>query len=176
VFLIASTGGPPLWITHAKNGSFADSSWSPDGTEIALACRSGDSFLFGVCLINLKKGTSQRIVPATSSASNRLGGVLGWSSDGRLIVFYRMNNLSKTPRVMLRVVRPDGSGERALSADTRAFGRAWSPDGRTAVVQAFGDLEFGFVTTSGKQTIVRLHLPKNYVPAFDSAAWQPRSG
>ena len=98
-------------------------SWSPDGRTIAFVHQlSGfdDIWLVGV------DGTMPRRL--TFSRNNHAP---AWSPDGQLIAFDGFDeSLGRSQEIF--AVRPDGSGERALTNDAAFDAQpSWSPDGTT---------------------------------------------
>jgi Tol biopolymer transport system component len=112
-------------LDGSKRGRLpADSSttpvWSPDGLRLAVF-REEDTRIH---LVPLRKGLRETVLPLSGNQPE-------WSPDGGLIAF-QSNTGSDVLRIF--VVRPDGSGLRALTGDTGdgtgASAASWSPDGR----------------------------------------------
>jgi hypothetical protein len=106
---------------------------SPDGTRVAY-------------FTNRDGGTnSLRILDLATRTSTPLGAVgimPRWSPDGQWIAFHVDG--------IIKVVHPDGSGMRQLSAVGRyyGYGFSWSPDGAWIIASSQAGLEFINVATS----------------------------
>ena len=95
-------------------------SWSPDGTQIAIA--SGYS---GVYAVELATGELTSIYPDGTVNED-----LSWSPDGTRLVFYDYDFSSDRERII--VVNADGSDRRVLVDEGNPHGPGapgWSPDG-----------------------------------------------
>jgi len=124
-------------------------SWAPDGRRLAAATGGGALTIF-----DLADGTTRDVVDGGLGFSSPM-----WSPDGSTIAY-------ATREGEIRLVRPDGSGQRVVARGTRAV---WSPDGdRLAVVGGEGPkrtLTVVQVDGSGARTLSR-HLE-------DYATWSP---
>jgi Tol biopolymer transport system component len=102
------------------DAEIATLSWSPDGTEIAIA--SGYS---GVYVVELATGELTSIYPDGTVNED-----LSWSPDGTRLVFYDYDFSSDRERII--VVNADGSDRRVLVDEGNPHGPGapgWSPDG-----------------------------------------------
>jgi len=110
VWAIGADGTGLTRLTHSPGPDF-DPSWSPDGTRIAFRSeRSGEPEIW----VMNADGTEQRRVAAGLSPA--------WSPDGSLIAFAGASG-------SLSVIRPDGTGLRALPDTEGGEYPSWSPDG-----------------------------------------------
>ncbi len=117
----------PKGTTTAVVGSYDSVSWSPDGTQVAVAAANGP---FSDTTIH-----SVYIASADGSSFNRVG-PLGdiwdavWSPDGRWIAF-SMASKATGGLFELYLMHPDGSGARQLTSGTDglfSLHPTWSPD------------------------------------------------
>jgi Tol biopolymer transport system component len=135
VWLMAADG------THVHRLTTGGSpSWAPDNVHVAFA-RSGR--VARVAVIDIRTGRTRLVVNG--------GAPPAWSPDGHLIAFL------SSP---LRVVRPDGTGERSLFDRTQLepgtrfwaiLGPTWSPDGRQI---AFTMFFYGKLNSFGERQLV----------------------
>jgi Tol biopolymer transport system component len=115
LFVVAAAGGVPRRLTQPLNAFDWWPSWDPGGEEIVFERSGFSSELF--------------IVRAAGGEPRRLtsGSVPAWSPDGSLIAFVRSGDL--------RVIRPEGSGERVLARVGEGGGSGppvWSRNGSVA--------------------------------------------
>jgi TolB protein len=108
-----------------------DPSFSPDGKRLVFSRVDDSSRRAALFTLALAGGTAVRITPWALGA-----GAADWSPDGKLIVFssYRHEDLRPGISRNVYVVRPDGTGLRALTrfegGVVQSYDAAWSPDGR----------------------------------------------
>jgi Tol biopolymer transport system component len=108
VWTIDSDGTHLARLTRSPGPEF-DPSWSPDGTQIAYRSeRSGEPEIW---VMNADGTDGRRLAAGLSPA---------WSPDGSLIAFSGRGGLS--------VIRPDGTGLRALPHTEGGEYPSWSPD------------------------------------------------
>ena len=109
VWTINADGSAVTRLTDAPQPEF-DPSWSPDGTQIAYRSeRTGNPEIW---VMNAGGTQQQRLAAGLSPA---------WSPDGSLIAFAGHGGLS--------VIKPDGTGLRALPHTEGGEYPSWSPDG-----------------------------------------------
>jgi Tol biopolymer transport system component len=136
--------------------------WSPDGGRFALTepdpNAEGIDDLSGwlVAVMPAAAGTPRAIAQGVQPA---------WSPDGKWIVFVHTVHCGfECEASTLRVVRPDGTGERTIPGSNQLFGPHFSPDGRFVVASS----EAGLVVVDPARGVVRT-LP---IGGSDPV-WQP---
>lgn len=121
-------GCPPPWSLHLYNvrtrshvvlGPASDVDWSPDSRRIALTHAGG------IHVVDVAIGA----VPTRVTANEVGADSPSWSPDGRLIAFLRSGDAGLGHR-RLWVMRPDGSGARALHR-VGWVEASWGPDSRS---------------------------------------------
>jgi len=120
IFDVSSGGRHDLPVSFWKDSG--GPTWSPDGNEVALTLRRGG---YSIGIVNLESGALR--TPATDTIQYEPV----WSPDGTLIAY------STGSSDTLKVIRPDGGGDRTL-ASSFAFAIAWSPESRSI---AFGAID-----------------------------------
>lgn len=122
-------GCPPPWALHLYNvrnrsqlvlGPATDLDWSPDSRRIALTHAGG------IHVVDVANGA----VPTRVTATEIGAGSPSWSPDGKLIAFLRNGEVVFQGNHRLWVMRPDGSGARALHRVGWAE-VSWAPDSRS---------------------------------------------
>ncbi len=108
--------------TRLTNNNAIDTSpsYSPDGTHVAFESDRGGSQQIYVMNAD---GSDQRRI----SFGERSYGTPVWSPRGDLIAFTKPSLMSN---FTIGVMRPDGSGERQISAGDLVEGPTWAPNGR----------------------------------------------
>jgi TolB protein len=118
--IIAVSGGSSRRLTNSGSIDVSPC-FSPDGSRIVFASdRGGDQQIY---LMGANGGAAQRI----SFGSGRYGTPV-WSPRGDLIAFTRY--AGDTSNFSIGVMRPDGSGERALADGWLVEGPTFAPNGR----------------------------------------------
>jgi TolB protein len=120
VYVMEADGSGSRRLTATEQND-SHPTWEPSGERIAFA-RDGEIYL-----VAADGGEPERISDVLVEESDP-----SWSPDGAWIAYIR-----RTPGTAIQnvwVMRPDGSGRRALTRqDGRAFTPAWSPDSRRIV-------------------------------------------
>jgi Tol biopolymer transport system component len=136
--------------------------WSPDGSRFVLAeadtSAMGDDDLIDslVAVLPASGGTPRVVTDGAQPA---------WSPDGRWIVFvHTVPCGSDCDASTLRLVRPDGTGERTIPGSSQLFGPHFSPDGRLVVASS----ERGLVVLDPARGVVR-----RLRSAGSDPVWQP---
>lgn len=147
----------PVDRVHLVLGPADDIDWSPDGRQIAFAHAGA------IHVIEVIAGA----VPRRVSATKALAHSPRWSPDGRLLAFHRSGGTSVLDAPRVWVVRPDGSGARALDLQTWSD-ISWSPDGR-AIAAIEGSSTIRIARTDGSRgRVIRLPVGWAY-----QVAWSP---
>jgi TolB protein len=123
VWRVPRGGGPPEPLTPQRNDDDQYGEVSPDGRELAFArTENGQTRVY---LMPLGGGAARRLTDGPSTVPH-------WSPDGTLIAFAP----DRSDTGGISVIRPDGTGERRLSA-TGGW-PAWFPDGSRIAYQVLG--------------------------------------
>jgi len=142
--------GSPNWFNFV---------WSPDGKKIAYAVMqdviNGDnqgSYRTAIDIVDVETGDISRL----TSRPGTDGVALGWSPDGRSIVYLGIPDGGPLPSLVagtgpqvafnppqdVFVIRADGTGETNLTNTPGHEDRAmWSPDGRSILYSPFRDTD-----------------------------------
>ena len=124
-----------------------NSSWSPDGQHLVFQGRDG---LY--------------VIGADGRGRRRLthgGGAPDWSPDGKLIVFVKFDG----HHASLRLIRPDGTGERLLNTHVHSDPE-WSPNSNRIVDSKWSH---GFILNARGGIVRRFDLPFYH----GAPAWSP---
>jgi dipeptidyl aminopeptidase/acylaminoacyl peptidase len=124
--------------------------WSPDGTRLAYAVRSGRDF--DVAVTDVDTGET---VMVTENTVDDVGPA--WSPDGRRLAFSRNAGSGS----VLLVADADGGSERRLQTTRRdSFAPSWSPDGTSI---AFSAPSLRDVGARGEYEILRIDVDTGIV-------------
>jgi TolB protein len=126
LFSVNADGSGLTRLTR-RIGVEGDSSWSPDGTKIAVTCaRNPESGRFGICVTNADGGEFTRL-----TRDRAFNIAPAWSPDGSKIVYASTRGADA---LRLWVMNADGSGKQPLTRNRRGVNYGdpqWSPDGST---------------------------------------------
>jgi hypothetical protein len=163
---------PVLWRVHSDGSGLEeltptepftstdfDPAVSPDGTQLVYATnREGDTFSSYLRIMN----TATRSIVSLATQGNRPA----WSPAGDWIAFLQDDAVGNH---RLAIIRPDGTGYRALSTPGYVFYErpAWSPDGKYLVGQSPID-RFVIVDVA---TSAVMELP--YAAQLAAPIWRP---
>jgi Tol biopolymer transport system component len=138
------------------------SEWSPDGTQLTFSATQG-IYVVGA------DGSDLRL--AVSQHSGESPGAPSWSPDGDRIVYINVPEVGpRDHRAEMRVVRPDGTGDRLLYGSSCCIGDwggpAFSPDGMLVSFYLEVDGTWNvYVMTAAGNDVQRL-------PGYGTPAWQ----
>ena len=122
------------------SGAGSSPSWSPDGTQIALAAEntgSDDPWTRDIYVVNTDGSEATRLTQVSQWDNDP-----SWSPDGTEIVFSRSVYQGDS---YLVTVAADGTGETVLTAGgVREHSPSWSPDGQS----------IGFLTEHGELKVM----------------------
>ena len=126
-WLLAVDGSAAREVRAPRGGNAMSLAWSPDATRLAIGVNtwSEPSHVpdgpHEVWVVNVDGGSAERVATADEALQ-----VSGWSPDGTWIAY--------TGEVVLRLVRPDGSGTRLEAMSTigpfSPWATPWSAGGR----------------------------------------------
>jgi Tol biopolymer transport system component len=133
VFVMGSDGSHPMRISRTEGVSDSPPVWSPDGQKLCFAALdSQESDDLGAFVEHLyiasRDGRTQYRLTSLSGHEEKPR----WSPNGEFIAFVRRpEGFGIDRQVEIRVMAPDGSGEKTLLAGMwNIAGLAWSPDGK----------------------------------------------
>ena len=112
---IVDPGGSPIKLLGDTPTSDSEPRWSPDGRRLAVSAFGGPGN-DDVALIDPATGRFRRLTTSPSYEHSP-----AWSPDGRRIAYVKDG--------AVHLMRPDGSGDRALTRGGKDAAPAWSPDG-----------------------------------------------
>ena len=142
------------WIDYAP-------AWSPDARRIAFTRTTDGYRSFHVYVMSVKGGPARRLT------DGRFDEDPAWSPDGRLIAYGSMRGL--------KLIRPDGSGERRLRRIGEATEPAWSPDGGRIAYAKDGWVSTANRNGEQRRRVVRGSAP-SWSPDGQELAYMPRGG
>ena len=124
------------------------SSWSPDGTTLAVEGESDQ--VASTVDIYLADAVDGRVLTKLTTSGERFGDTPhGWSPDGRQIVYMHGDLGPVAPT--LRVVEVATGITHQVIPEPLYPGAAWSPDGKWIVVAPTGGSRFLFVRPDGSE-------------------------
>lgn len=165
----------PPGMTTAVVLSYDSVSWSPDGTQVAVAAAHGpfwNTTTRSVYIASADGSSFQRIGPQ--------GDIWDavWSPDGRWIAF-SMASKATSGQFELYLMHPDGSGVRQLTSAARglfSLHPTWSPDSSQLLfLRGTSDpnlTNIWSINADGSQPYQVTHEPANYGTG-QALAWLP---
>lgn len=155
IWRVSTSGGIPERVTTLRIGNeFLWPSVSPDGNRLVYV---SDSRAY---VLDLRTGVATQLSP------NQATGTV-WSPTGDWIL-YAVSLPHAGYSGPLRLIRPDGTGDRPLGDGPYHPGGTWSPDGKYVI--ALGAYPRGWELLD---VTSELRLPLAYGRAWYSPAWKP---
>lgn len=155
IWRVSTSGGTPERVTTLRIGNeFLWPSVSPDGTRLAYVL---DSRAY---VLDLQTGVATQLSP------NQATGTV-WSPTGDWIL-YAVSLPDAGFSGPLRLVRPDGTGDRPLGDGAYHPGGTWSPDGKYVIALAAYPRGWELLDVTSD-----LRLPLEYGRSWYSPAWRP---
>ena len=174
LFVMNADGSSPQELARVGTKPFSlatESSWSPDGTELAVPLvMPGQN---GIGVVTPATGSVRAITQAENPSDNiidrKVDDYPRWSPKGDLIAFIRDGDVW--------TVQPDGSGLQKIVTDGTVDALAWNPDGTRLAYSAEGVL--GICDPDG-QNLNRipniLPGPPSWSPDGKTITYSPASG
>jgi TolB protein len=133
--------------------------WSPDGSRLAFTSQRIGPAAAGtdIEVVNADGTGRRRLTYASASVEYTAP---SWSPDGKEIAYVR--SVDHNSRGIF-VMKPDGSGKRALLRDRCATDPAWSPDGRQIALSYCGTIAVVNADGTGRRKV-------SHTPPHDSVA------
>jgi Tol biopolymer transport system component len=131
IYILTLETGEQQRLSELGKNCFGD--WSPDGARLALSFgtdQSSDIFIVSL------DGRHKRCLTDSKSINTKPV----WSPDGKSIAYISADSPGSTDRSPgVYVVNADGSGKKRVS-DTDGYNVAWSPDGKSLLIQSAAQL------------------------------------
>jgi TolB protein len=131
IWVMDAEGKNKRAVTKRNSGSFADLSWSPDGSRLAFVYTDNLTGVEGLCTINAD-GTGFETFATTASESFYN---LRWSPDGKKVL-YTIGMLGTKPYSAIQVLDLGSKSNKMIVASEKRWindNADWSPDGNQIV-------------------------------------------
>lgn len=161
IVLIDPDGSSARVLTRHRGWLDEHPTWSPDGSRIAFKRSKNQYRSFQIYVKRVAGGQARRLT------DGRYDEYPAWSPDGRLIAYSSMRGL--------KVIRPDGSGERRIARFRDARELDWSPDGSRIAFNARSWVWVARWNGTGKRRIVR-GSAADWSPDGRKLVYMPRGG
>jgi TolB protein len=137
-------------LTNGR-GQYMQAAWSPGGSKVAYACKTGGARDLGICVMDL--GDRRSHVISHGPGSHQWP---SWAPDSKRLAFFIELNVAGKLNCNIAVVNVDGSGQRLLTHHAyvgRDETPSWAPDGKHIAFQTdrLGDgLRIAVMDADGK--------------------------
>jgi dipeptidyl aminopeptidase/acylaminoacyl peptidase len=133
LFIIPSSGGAAVNLSHTRELSESSPSWSPDGRLIAFSRKAKTSSIFDIGVLDWPSGTRRNLTRETDK--DHLWELVTWSADGA-VIYANRGNVNQHDADVYRIEVASGALTNLTphQGDCLFAATALSPDGRTLLV------------------------------------------